>query len=858
MCALLRRAALMVIILLLGYVPVRAQNTPIAHTPYLYYFSHTLNAFVIERADGSDSRLLGQGVMPNTERGDYWDVADAQWSASHRWLAWVGNQGCCSNYGLLWLFRADTSARVPIAQTITDVVDMAWSPTHDVLLVSTLTGVYLLNPDLQKILGQFHFNQNSSVAGARIRWLFDGEHAAFDIEPYQGTFDVSGALTVNIAFEEDQGFGSCRMSGGTITSGGDWTASGSYLSQSLVFKNRLSNATFALRLKDQWLVGMDLSPDGRYALIYLNTHCNPSDDRSANQIGIVSTADRTIQFFSQPHFIAPYYWLVNWSPDAQKGIIQIDDSTYKVVDLTTRQIYLVIDQSVLVPKTEYAPMIYLGDRLQWTSDSQEILINFSQTSYRYTLADQRLTYVMPGISYTQSPDSKYVAFSLYELGAQHLYTQDRRTGERHLMLPPSGADYAGSNVIWHPTENWLIIEDGTPTANGEHLFPMYTVSNVDGTIQRELTKEAFIGWLPFDPAPDPQASSRSVSGQPRLTLTGPTRAIAELAWYPDHKQVASITDDGAVRVWDTSTGAQTISIDSIRASRYVAYFTAFQWTNDGRHLLSLDDNNTLTLWDTVDGKAKNICGSDASWKLAPITSQMVDYARLQDGAVVFGTADNCNTRTLLLPSSHPVSAFYFSPDGKRWVLSDAICNAYVYDALTAQLLSTFQLPGCDTLLIAPDGTRLLTTYQTGSVGWITTEWNMATGQEISFAECGIGWSLANKAITTAACNEQAAFAYRTANADTGQQIGVIASTDDLFTEYRLSPDGTRLAAVNEGYFGYKTGFIVWDVGTGAVLARYAIGGRTLAWSHDGTQIAVASGYTVQLWDALSPFVLPTF
>ena len=34
--------------------------------PYLFYYSGVVDGFVIERADGTDSRLLAQGVMPDS------------------------------------------------------------------------------------------------------------------------------------------------------------------------------------------------------------------------------------------------------------------------------------------------------------------------------------------------------------------------------------------------------------------------------------------------------------------------------------------------------------------------------------------------------------------------------------------------------------------------------------------------------------------------------------------------------------------------------------------------------------------------------------------------------------------------
>jgi hypothetical protein len=53
--------------------------------PYLYYFDSERSAFVVERADGTDSRILGQNLMSS----DVDTVDGAGWSPSGKWFAWT-------------------------------------------------------------------------------------------------------------------------------------------------------------------------------------------------------------------------------------------------------------------------------------------------------------------------------------------------------------------------------------------------------------------------------------------------------------------------------------------------------------------------------------------------------------------------------------------------------------------------------------------------------------------------------------------------------------------------------------------------------------------------------------------------
>ena len=61
--------------------PKGSQST----APYLSYFDDERGAFVIERADGIDSRLFGEGLMPKGTNS----VDGAGWSPSGKWFAWT-------------------------------------------------------------------------------------------------------------------------------------------------------------------------------------------------------------------------------------------------------------------------------------------------------------------------------------------------------------------------------------------------------------------------------------------------------------------------------------------------------------------------------------------------------------------------------------------------------------------------------------------------------------------------------------------------------------------------------------------------------------------------------------------------
>ncbi len=129
-----RRVVLFITLLLLSFggIPARAQTT---QAPYLYYFSDKLKAFVIERADGTDTRLLGAGLMKLTTQGEvdpfgFW-VSGPGWSPSGKWFAWTTAQA--NNYNQSgdkpYIISADGTHRVTLLDNLENA-QISWAPTR--------------------------------------------------------------------------------------------------------------------------------------------------------------------------------------------------------------------------------------------------------------------------------------------------------------------------------------------------------------------------------------------------------------------------------------------------------------------------------------------------------------------------------------------------------------------------------------------------------------------------------------------------------------------------------------------------------------------------------------------------------
>lgn len=161
----------------------QSENEPI---PYIYYYSHLEDGFVIERADGTDSRLLAQGVMSNEHNA----VIDSLWSPSGEYLAWrsrfwfgPARNDVYNAHG--WLVSSDGSYVSDLLSDAANVIHMEWMPGEDILAV-IFNDEYTHNNQTVRLIdvpeNQIIAEMNSHIAGIatpfyesnRTVWASDG------------------------------------------------------------------------------------------------------------------------------------------------------------------------------------------------------------------------------------------------------------------------------------------------------------------------------------------------------------------------------------------------------------------------------------------------------------------------------------------------------------------------------------------------------------------------------------------------------------------------------------------------------------------------------------------------------------
>ncbi|MFG1687160.1 NACHT and WD repeat domain-containing protein [Nonomuraea sp. NPDC049269] len=288
----------------------------------------------------------------------------------------------------------------------------------------------------------------------------------------------------------------------------------------------------------------------------------------------------------------------------------------------------------------------------------------------------------------------------------------------------------------------------------------------------------------------------------RGTLTGHTRGVMALEFSPDGSIIATGSDDGTARLWDTATRRQLGA--PITRPKYECSDVELAFSPDGRTLATAC-LSTIRFYDVATHHELG----------APLKHEEV------------------------------VSAIAYNPDGKTFVTGDFRGVVRQWDVAThrphgtpmgrpdngPQLSSIIQ-----EVAFSRDGKTLAT------AGNVTARlWDTATSRQIGtpFARhakgvTGVAISPDGATLATVGYDRTA----RLWNIATRKQTGVLKERSALFNAIAFSPDGTRLATAGSGG---RT--VLWDTASRQQLVALAdnlSGVARVAFSPDGKLLAAAS------------------
>ncbi|QZZ21236.1 PD40 domain-containing protein [Leptothermofonsia sichuanensis E412] len=236
----------------------------------------------------------------------------------------------------------------------------------------------------------------------------------------------------------------------------------------------------------------------------------------------------------------------------------------------------------------------------------------------------------------------------------------------------------------------------------------------------------------------------NLNGRLVKRLEGHTNRVNSVSIHPSGLQLASASDDGTVRLWTltdwTATDwSSTNSSATDRAPRVLgrvlevsgSWVSSVAYSPDGKILASASDDGIIKLWNTQTGQVLNTWKGHGnrvrSLSFAPKGEQLASAS--WDGTVRLWSRDGTELKRVGKEGDPKVTSVRFSPDGqfiatgswdnrvKVWRVADDSDQPQVFTG------HTDRVTGID---FSPDGKTLISTSDDGTVRL----WDLQNGAEI--------------------------------------------------------------------------------------------------------------------------------
>ena len=389
-----------------------------------------------------------------------------------------------------------------------------------------------------------------------------------------------------------------------------------------------------------------------------------------------------------------------------------------------------------------------------------------------------------------------------------------------------------------------------------------------------------------------------VATSQELALLPTANSIYSLAFSPDGTTLALGFHKGMVELWDVATGTQMITLTGHNNTHWG---TSVAFSSDGKILASMSDNEDIKLWNIETGRNIATIGTPEIHHGYLPKSISVSFS--PDGKILASGSEDpivklwdvaTGTQIATL-SGHRlrVASVSFSPDGKILASGSRDGTIKLWDVATRTNIATLEghTSGVRTVSFSPDGTI----FASGSAGTIKL-WDVATWTNIATLKGHVGrvfsvsfspdgnmlasgsedgtarlWNIKTGNATTfygyANLGQSVSFSPDGNMLASGSEDGAARLWDvetrrniDRFGFHSwgvqvvsFSPDSTTLAT------GYLANYVdLWNVETGEKLATFERArpeGQilSLAFSPDGTMLAMGDPGGVALWDVASVF-----
>ena len=388
------------------------------------------------------------------------------------------------------------------------------------------------------------------------------------------------------------------------------------------------------------------------------------------------------------------------------------------------------------------------------------------------------------------------------------------------------------------------------TANYYHTIYLWDTT----TKEHKATLVGDVRYIAFSPDGKTLASSNGssitiwdVNAQQQIKRI-PARTNSRIVFSPDGKAVLSSDVDDKLRLWDTETGENKLTLPM-----NAAVDEAFAYSPDGESIASSDPNSIILIRDAKTGEQK----IKLTGHMRPVHTVVYspDSKTLASGGgddtIQLWDPNTGENKAILIGHSSAVETLTVSPDGLTLASGSFDGTIQFWDIKTGQHKSTIR-HAQDSIhaKLSPDGKTLLTDRSE-----VATLWDVKNGEEIALLTglkkriLYLTFSADKTGIVGDSVDERLMW-----HTETGKQI-----ESSTFTPYSpflyvapytntrtFSPDGTTLAT---GRKGGKVEF--WDTNTRKrkkIIERTEASLSAIKFSPDGKTLVVATGDIFEFWD----------
>ncbi len=741
--------------------PARISTAQSSDAPYLYYESPLQHAMIVERADGTDARLLGGVVMPEGHRL----VIGPQFSADGQWVAWT-SRGDSAGDSKLYMVRVDGTAQITRVENLNRVIRLEWSPVYNYLAIirSTRAGNSRGAEDEYEIL--LVDTQFADIITRRIQTAYVIEQAVWSAEG--STFSVYYSVRVGQDYSVPLKYKRLDMATDDGFSRTDVTpeaceapvfafphdpmlASVDLPTHQLVLEDGSGNDPQRVDLPPGYFQSLQWSPDGQQMVVWMRDECETESNPNYH-VWYYGVGDAAFESLISPVALDTTSGVGLWSPDSQFAAFAGMDNT----------IYLV---SPAPPaSTTYIPMppdINSGDAMfQWSADHTLYVQSSFVSRGLYELPSGALEFTKtaalpdrPNTVYF-SADHRFMTYASDCVEAGELVVGsacviDRANDTTAVIYPHSGSGFLGygfKEVYWHPTNHdWLLIVNGGGAGGGEQFIQ---VAAANGTLRRELSTCRYTdcyGWLPDSVTVEAIPPLEPLPSIPAMTLTGMQDFVLKAEWSPAGTQIAVGSLDGSTYIFDATSGQL----------QYTVAGHIFDWSPDGTALATIDrrlventddfiimpNEGPIMIYDAVTGESlATIEGQYFNLDYSPDGQFLAAGSQLHTVSIIeVATGETVYTTEF----SAAVAAVAFSPDGQRlaiggmgneiWVWAYATNHApqvYSYDDSNVYLYGYFALNW------HPDGSKILAAGGPSMFffGYYSVQFDLTSGETILMEE----------------------------------------------------------------------------------------------------------------------------